>query len=130
MTTSLDLTATLTYGDSTTSGAVPCREPLNFTFTYTEIADKTVAIAAGETDFPIALDSVTAPKFLLVQSKATDVTVKLSDGVTADPTPTAVAEASGWIMIANPNGQALNALLVTTPASPTTGALLRVLAVE
>jgi len=126
----LTLSATLTFGDSTTAGAVPKREPLEFTITYTEQSDKTVAIAASTTDFAISLDSVAAPKFLLVQSLATDVTVKLSDGVTADPTPTAVAEGSGWVMIANATGQPINALLVTTPASPTTGARVRVFAVE
>lgn len=126
----LTVSATLTFGDTALTGSVPCREPLEFTVTYTEKSDKTVAIAAASSDFSITLDSVSAPKFLLIQSLATDVTVKVSDGVTADPTPTAVAEGAGWIMVANPNGQTINTVLVTTPASPTTGARVRVLAVE
>lgn len=126
----LTLSATLTVGATTPDGAVPCREPLAFTVSYTEKSDKTVAIAANTADFPIALDSVSAPTFLLVQSLETDVTVKVSDGVSADPTPTAVSATSGWVMIANASGQPINSLLVTTPASPTTGARVRVLAVE
>jgi hypothetical protein len=126
----LTVSATLTFGSTTPTGAVPCREPLDFTITYTEKADKTVAVAANLSDFSITLDSVGAPKFLLVQSIVTDVTVKVSDGVTADPTPTSVVEGSGWIMLANANGQAINELLITTPASPTSGARIRILAVE
>lgn len=126
----LTVAATLTFGSSTPDGAVPCREPLSFTVSYTEKTDKTVQIAAGVTDFPIDLDSVGAPKFLFIQALETDVTVMLSDGVTANPTPTAVAEADGWVMITTTVGQEINALLVTTPASPTSGARLRVLAVE
>ena len=126
----LTFTGTLTHGDSTTEGAVPCREPLTFSVDYTEDSIKTVSVAAAASDFSISLDSVAAPKFLLVQSRETDVTVKLTDGVTADPTPTQLTAADGWVMIANTNGQPINALLVTTPASPTTGARVRVLAVE
>jgi len=126
----LTVAATLTFGPTTPEGAVPCREPLDFTVTYTEISHKIVTVAAAAVDFPIALDTVTAPTFLLVQSDVTDVVVKLSDGVTADPTPTALTEAKGWVMITNPTGQTINALLVTAPASPTTGARVRVLAVE
>lgn len=126
----LTLSGTLTYGDTQPDGAVPCREPLSFTVTYTEASIKTVHLAANLTDSLIELDSVSAPKFLLVKAVETDVTVKLSDGVTADPTPTAVAVAGGWVIVANPNGQAINALLVTTPASPTTGARIRIVSVE
>jgi len=126
----LTLTGTLTYGNTTPEGAVPCREPLSFTVAYTESSMKTVQIAASGTDVPITLDSVGAPKFLLIQAIETDVTVKLSDGVTADPTPTAVSVGGGWVIIANTAGQVINTLLVTTPASPATGAKLRVLAVE
>lgn len=126
----LTVAATLTFGPTTPEGAVPCREPLTFTVTYTEKTDKIVQLAASVTDSPITLDSVSAPTFLFVQSLETDVTIKVSDGVTADPTPTSVAEEDGWVMIANPNGQAINTLLITTPASPTTGARVRILAVE
>ena len=128
----LTLSATLTYGesDSDTSGAVPCREPLSFTLTYTEVSIKEVQIAASETEHSITLDSVDNPKFLLVESTETSVDVKLDDGVTSDPTPSKLAEGDGWIMIANPNGQAINEILVTTPASPSSGARVRVLAFE
>lgn len=126
----LTIAATLTFGDTTPAGAVPCREPLDFTVTYTEKSDKTVAIAAGVTDQSITFDSVTAPKFVFVQSITTDVTVAVDDGVSTSPTPTALKEGDGWLMIANPDGQTINEILVTTPASPTTGAIVRVLAVE
>lgn len=128
----LTLSATLTYGesDSDTSGAVPCREPLSFTLTYTEVSIKEVQIASSTTDESITLDSVGNPKFLLVESTETAVDIKLDDGVTSDPTPSKLAEGEGWIMIANPNGQAINEILVTTPASPSSGARVRVLAFE
>jgi hypothetical protein len=126
----LTIAATLTFGDSTTSGAVPCREPLNFTVTYTEKSDKTVAIAASQTDQSITFDSVTAPKFVFVQCITTDVTIAVDDGVSADPTPSALKAGDGWLMIANNDGQVINEILVTTPASPATGAVVRVLAVE
>ena len=126
----LTVASTLTFGDTTPEGAVPCREPLNFTVTYTEKSDKTVAVDAGVSDQSITFDSVTAPKFVLVQSITTDVTITVADGVSADPTPTALKEGDGWLMIANVDGQTINEILVTTPASPTTGAVVRVLAVE
>ena len=126
-----DVTATLqlSYGDSTPAGQnVPLRSVNTFTLTYTEESVKRVLIAAGTTDFPVTLDTITAPKLLMVRAIDVDVTVKLSDGVTN--TISAAAAASGWIMIANPNGQAVNNLLITTPASPTTGAHVEVIAFE
>lgn len=126
----LTVSATLTYGDTTPDGAVPCRTPLTFSQAYTEQSIKTVQIAASVTDFSVVLDTVTAPKFLFVQSDTTDVTVKLSDGVVVTPTPTSLSENGGWIMIANPNGQAIKELLITTPASPIGGARVKILAFE
>ncbi len=126
----LTVTATLSYGSTTPDGAVPCREPLSFTLSYDEQSIKTVHIPASTTDFAITLDTVSAPKFVFAKAEATDVTVKLSDGVVATPTPTSLSENGGWIMISNPNGQAINRLLVTTPASPTGGARVKVIAFE
>jgi len=126
----LTVSATLTYGDTTPDGAVPCRTPLTFTLAYTEQSIKTVQIAASVTDFSVTLDTVTAPKFLFVESDTTDVTVKLSDGVVATPTPTSLSEDGGWIMISNPNGQTIKQLLITTPASPVTGARVKIIAFE
>ena len=126
----LTVTATMVYGDITPDGAVPCREPLSFTLAYTEASIKTVQIAASTTDFPISVDTVGAPKFIFAKSESTDVTVKLSDGVVATPTPTSLSEDGGWIMLANPNGQAVKSLLVTTPASPASGARVKVIAFE
>lgn len=126
----LDFSGTLSFGDSTTEGAVPCRIPLTYTLTYTEESSKTVQIAAGQTDFAVDLDTVGTPRFILIRSLETDVDISLSDGVTADPTPTALAEGEGWVMLVNPNGQAINQFLVTTPASPTTGARVNFIAFE
>jgi len=126
----LTVSVTLTYGDITPDGAVPCREPLTFTLAYTEASIKTVQIAASTVDFPILVDTVGAPKFIYAKSEATDVTVKLSDGVVVTPTPTSLSAEGGWIMIANPNGQAIKSLLVTTPASPASGARVKVIAFE
>lgn len=126
----LTFSGTLTYGDTTASGSVARREILSLTFTYTETSIKTVVVPASAVDSAIALDSVSAPKYVFVESLETDVTVKLSDGVVATPTPTSLKAASGWVLIANPDGQEINSLLVTTPASPTTGARVRILAFE
>lgn len=126
----LTATLTLAYGDTTPSGAIPQRLPLTFSFTYTETSVKRVHLAAGVSDSSILLDSVSAPAFLLVRAIDTDVSVKVSDGVVATPTPTALSQAQGWLMVANPSGQPINRLLVTTPASPTTGATIEVLAFE
>lgn len=126
----LTVAATLTYGGTTPDGAVPCRMPINFALDYTEQSIKTVQIAASTTDFPITVDTVGSPKFLFARSDTTDVILKLSDGVTADPTPTGLSEDGGFIMLANPNGQAITQLLVTTPASPTGGARVTVIAFE
>jgi hypothetical protein len=131
-TPSATLTAvlTLTHGRTTPETAVPSREPYCFEITYTEESIKTVRVAAGAVDSLITLDSVGAPKFLLVQALETNVTVKLTDTVATDPAPTALVAGDGWIMIANPSGQPIKALLVTTPVSPATGALLRIVSVE
>jgi len=127
---SLTFSGTLTYGDTTAEGAVASREPLTFTVSYTEASMKTVAIEASQIDSPITLDSVGSPKFLLVQSLETDVDIKVSDGIVATPTPTKLSATSGWVLVANPGGQPISSLLVTTPATPSTGARIRVVAVE
>jgi hypothetical protein len=124
----LTVSATLSYGNTVPDGSVPCRLPLTYTLQYTEASNKIVHVAAGSTDFAVSLDSVSAPKFVFVQSLETDVTVKLSDGVTS--VPTALTPSGGWVMLANPNGQPVNELLVTTPASPVGGARISILSFE
>lgn len=126
----LNVEMVLSYGDLTPDTAVPCRTPLSFALTYTEEATKRVRVPASSTDFLVALDTVNAPRFLFVQSIEEDVTIKLTDGVVTDPASIAVAEGSGWIMIACPTGQAVNKLLVTTAASPATGALIHIISFE
>lgn len=127
-----DLTVdmTITHGAGTGTTDVPCRESFSFTLTYTEESVKRVRVAAAAVDTEVTLDTVGAPKFIFVQSIETDVTVKLSDGVAADIADTAVAEGAGWVMIANPSGQPIDRLLVTVPASPVEGALIRIMSFE
>lgn len=126
----LTVTATLQFGDTTPDGAVPCRLPLTYTLTYTEKSEKIVQVAAGVTDESITFDSISSPKFLFARSVEGDVDIKLDDGVTADPSPSALAEGDGWLMLANSNGQAINEVLVTTPASPATGARIEFIVFE
>jgi hypothetical protein len=126
----LTVTSVITYGSTVPDGSVPMREPVSMTFTYTEQSIKTVQIAANITDYSVTLDTLDAPKFVFIQAVETDVTVKLSDGTVVTPTPTALAVASGWVMLANPAGQPIKEFLVTTPASPTTGARVKFLAFE
>lgn len=128
MATTITAALTLTFGDASTQGAVQARQPLSFSLTYAEKSEKTVLVPAGSTDFAVALDTIEAPKFLLVRSLDVDVTLKLVNGV--DSAPTALAGTGGWIMLCNPSGQPINSLLVTTPAAPTTGAHIDVIAFE
>ncbi len=127
---SLTISTVITYGSTTPDGSVPCREPYLLTFTYTEQSIKTVQIAADEEDFEVLLDTLDSPKFVFVQAVETDVTIKLSDGVVVTPTPTTLAVAGGWVMLSNPAGQLIKKFLVTTPASPTTGARVKFMAFE
>jgi len=126
----LTVTTVISYGSTVPDGSVPCREPLSLTFTFTEQSTKIVQIPAATVDFPVLLDTVGAPKFVFVQALETDVTVKLSDGLVVSPTPTSLAQAGGWIMLSNPTGQQIKQFLVTTPASPTTGARVKFLSFE
>lgn len=127
----LTASLTLSYGDSAPAGAnIPARQQLSYTLNYSEESSKIVHIPAATTDHPITLDTVAAPKFVFARALDVDVTIKVSDGVVLTPTPSALAAASGWFMIANPNGQTIDTLLVTTPASPTTGARVQVIAFE
>lgn len=128
MATTLTAALVLTYGESVPSTNVPCRQNLSFALTYTEESSKTVHVPPSSTDYPISLDTVTAPKFLFARSLDVDVTVKLSDGVLS--APSALSASGGWIMLANPSGQTVNELLVTTPASPAGGAHIQVIAFE
>jgi hypothetical protein len=122
-------TLTLSYGDSVPAGQnIPNRTTLTFSVEYTEKSLKTVAVPASTVAFPVALDTVAAPKLLLARSLDVDVELGLSDGV--DTVATALAAASGWILISNPNGQDVNALTITTPASPAGGARIEILAFE
>jgi hypothetical protein len=125
----LEASVTIAYGDTLpATGTVPWRKTFPFSLTYNEESIKTVAIPASTTDFLLTLDTVTAPKFIFMRAIDVDVTVKYSDGT--DEVATALSATSGWLMIVNPNGQPMNRFLVTTPASPTTGAHVQVLAFE
>lgn len=120
----------LTFGDTTPETAVPCREPFKFTITYTEESTKRVRVPAGSTDMLVSLDTVGDPKFIFIQALSNDVTVKLSDGVATDPAPIQLTEADGWIMIANPEGQSVDRVLLTTPLTPSEGSLVRIVSFE
>lgn len=125
----LTASVTIAYGDTLpATSTVPWRKTFDFALTYAEESIKTVSIPASTTDFLLTLDTVTAPKFIFMRTIDVDVTVKYSDGT--DEVATALSATSGWLMIVNPNGQPMNRFLVTTPASPTTGAHVQVLAFE
>jgi len=128
MATTLTVATTITFGDSALNGGIPQRVPLSFALTYAEESNKTVLVPAASTDFEITLDSVENPKFLLVRSLDVDCSCKLVSGLTNAPTE--LAGGGGWIMITNPSGQPINSLLVTTPASPSSGAHIQVIAFE
>lgn len=121
-------TLTLTYGDATPPGNTLMKQNFTFAFDYAEESTKTVHVPASSTDFPITLDTVSAPKFLFARTKDTDVTLKLSDST--DTVPTALAAASGWLMLCNPDGQDINRLLVTTGATPAGGAHIEIISFE
>lgn len=125
----LTATLTLSYGDSVPVGQnVPCRTTHTFTMEYTEKSIKTVAVPAATVLFPVALDTVGSPQFLLVRSLDVDVELGLTDGESV--VPTQLAAGAGWVMIACPNGQDINALGITTPVSPAGGARIEILAFE
>ena len=124
----LSLECTLVYGATTPTGAVPIRIPLSYTVEYTEESCKTVRVAAAATDTLVQFDTVTAPKFLLVRSLEGTVTLKLGDGTTT--VISGLTEEDGYILIACPAGQDIDRVLVTTPASPSSGALIDIKAFE
>jgi|JI10StandDraft_1071094.scaffolds.fasta_scaffold192974_2 hypothetical protein len=125
----LTATLTLSYGDTLPVGQnVPLRTTLTFNLTYAEKSLKTVAVPASSTAFPVALDSVTRPKFLFVRALDVDVEIGLSDG--SDTVPTQLAAADGWLQLCTPNGQDLNEITITTPVSPASGAHVEILAFE
>lgn len=124
----LTATLSLTYGDSAIQGAVLAKRPFTFTLAYGEESTKIVSVPAASTDYPISLDSVTAPKFFFMRAVDIDLEVKLVSG--GDEVETSLAVASGYILIANPSGQAINSLLVTTPATPTSGGRIEIIAFE
>lgn len=124
----LNVNMILSYGDTAVQGSVPMRLPLVFTLEYQEETVKTVLIAANQTDVPIDLSTITAPKFLFARTLDVDVTLKLKTGLVELPTQLSVA--GGWVMIANANGQTINSLLVTTPVSPSSGARLQIISFE
>lgn len=128
---SLTATLQLSYGEAVPAGVnIPARQTLTFTLPYVQESAKTILVPAASTNFPIDLDTLTAPKFVFAQSLDVDVTITLSDGVVATPTPSALQGGAGWFMVANgaTAGQAINRIFVNTPASPTTGAHIQVLA--
>lgn len=125
----LDVTLSIAYGETLpATSTVPWRKPFTFSLTYAEESIKTVLLPASTVDFSLTLDTVTTPKFIFMRAVDVDVTVKYTDGT--DEVTTALAAASGWLMIVNPNGQPIRQFLISTPASPTTGAHVQVLAFE
>jgi len=128
MANNLTATLTLAYGDTATQGNVLSRQNFAFSLAYAEESSKIVHVPASSTDFPVNLDTVGSPKFLFARTLDIDVTLKLSD--TVDDVPSALAAASGWLMICNPSGQAVKQLLATTPPSPASGAHIQVIAFE
>lgn len=125
---SLTVEMILSYGPTTPTGTVPCRKTTSLTFAYNEQSIKTVHVPPGQPAFAVALDTITAPKLLLIRAVDVDVGVGLSDGVTT--TNTALSAAGGWTLLSNPSGQPINALTIATPASPVAGAYVEILAFE
>ncbi len=118
---------TLTYGD-TGAGNVPLRKTYSYVQEYTEESSKIVAVAAAQTDFPISLDSLGDPKFVCISGVDEDLAIKLGDG--SDTLATAISAESGYLVIANPSGQGIDRILVTTEATPLTGAHIRITAFQ
>lgn len=128
MAASLNVSVTLSDGDTAVQGGVAARVPLNFVLAYTEKSQKIVHVPPSTVDQAITFDSVGAPKFLFMRSLDIDVTVKYGDGTTT--VTSGLAGGGGWMMVANPNGQAINRVLVSTPATPSGGAHVEILACE
>jgi len=124
----LTVETTLSYGQGSAEGDVARRVLNTYTLDYTEKSNKTVHVAAGVTDQAISLDSVSSPKFILARCIETDVDIKLSDGLTT--VISALKEGNGYILIAHPDGQDINEILITTPATPAEGALVEILSFE
>jgi len=127
------LTANLvvTYGSLIPNGAVPRRDPFIFALDYTEESSKLVHVPPAVIDYPVQLDSITAPKFLLLSCELADVSIQLSDGLDEGGRVTsALAAGAGWIMFVHPVGQQIKEILVTTPASPVSGARIRIISFE
>lgn len=120
---------TMTYGDSVPAGLnIPRRITVPFTLEYTEDALKTVNVPANTTDFPVALDSVSAPKVLFVRTLNAAVTVSLING-SATVSTTLAAEA-GWFLFISQTGQPINELTITTTSTPVGGARVEIMAFE
>lgn len=127
----LNASLVVTYGSLIPNGAVPRRDPFLFTLEYTEESSKLVHVPPNMTDYPIKLDSISEPKFLLLSCELADVGIKLSDGlVDGGRVTSALAAGAGWIMLVHPVGQQIKEILVTTPASPVSGARVRVISFE
>lgn len=124
----LTVETTISYGQGDAEGDVARRIVDTFTLTYTEKSTKTVRVAASATDELIELDSIGTPKFLLARCLETDIDIKLGDGVTTVISSLKAGE--GYVMIANSDGQAIDEISVTTPASPTEGARIEIIAFE
>lgn len=120
---------TMTSGDSVPAGLnIPRRITVPFTLEYVEDSQKTVNVPANTTDFPVALDSVSAPKVLFVRTLNAAVTVSLING--ADDVPTTLAAESGWFLFISQTGQPINQLTITTTSTPVGGARVEVMAFE
>jgi len=124
----LTVETTLSYGLGSAEGDVARRVLNTYTLTYAEKSTKTVRVAAGVTDESITLDSITKPKFLLARCLETDVDIKLSDGVTT--VISSLKEGDGYLLLSHPDGQDINEIQVTTPATPAEGALVEIIAFE
>ena len=124
---------TITFGDASSAGGVPCREVSSLTVTYENEILKRILIPAATTDQSVDLSELSNPKILIISSIEGDFTVKIGNGTggeEANLPPISIAETSGSLVLQNPNGLGLTTLFVTTSASPTSGARIRVFALE
>lgn len=122
-------TVTTSFGEETSTGGIPCREPETTTFTYTNESLKRLTLGAGLTDFEVIVDETTAPKALFVTSELGDVTVKFGVGTVGEAATLPDIPLSldkGTHQFINTDGHTITRIYITTPASPTTGARIRI----
>lgn len=124
----LTVTTTLTYGDSTSDNAVPCKVPLSYSLDYTEKTERRIVLDTGGSETMSVDIGENGPKFILARIESGDAVVSIESSTSGNVSPEIEFNEEtdkGWLTLVGPESNTIDTVNVST----TDGATIVVLAI-